>query len=152
MTVTGRIANFGSNRLDGVARAIGRAHTRLYRRFGGRRFTRWLGKPAFLLTVRGRKSGEPRSVMLILVRDGDDLIVCGSNAGNADTPNWYRNLQAAGEATVKVGHEEWAVRSRELDGAERERAWELLCAAYPDFPTYQRHTDRLLPISRLTRT
>lgn len=151
MTVTGRIANFGSSRLDWYARWQGRMHARLYKRFGGRRFAKWLRKPAFLLTVRGRKSGEPRDVMLILVRDGDDLLVCGSNAGNPATPNWYRNLQAAGEATVTVAGETWAVRARELDGDERERAWELLCAAYPDFPTYQRQTERVLPVSVLTR-
>jgi F420H(2)-dependent quinone reductase len=151
MTVTGRIANLGSSRLGAYARWQGRLHARLYRRFGGRRFAKWLRKPAFLLTVRGRKTGEPRDVMLMLVRDGDDLLVCGSNAGNPETPNWYRNLRAAGEATVTVDGETWAVRSRELDGDERTLAWDLLCAAYGDFPTYQRQTDRVLPVSRLTR-
>ena len=151
MTVTGRIANFGSNHLGGLARWQGRMHARLYRRFGGRRFAKWLRRPAFLLTVRGRKTGEPRDVMLMLVRDGDDLLVCGSNGGNRGTPNWYSNLRAAGKAIVTVDGESWPVTSRELEGDERERAWEILCAAYPDFPTYQRHTDRLLPVSRLTR-
>ena len=151
MTVTGRLANIGSNRLGPLARWQGRLHARLYKRFGGRRWTRWLGKPAFLLTVRGRKSGEPRSVMLMLVRRGDDLLVCGSNGGNKVTPNWYLNLRAAGEATVRVGPDEWHVRAREVEGAEREECWELLCAAYPDFPTYQAHTERLLPVSVLER-
>ncbi len=151
MSVTGRIANFGSSRLGAYSRWQGRVHARLYKRFGGRRFARWLRKPAFLLTVRGRTTGQPRDVMLMLVRDGDDLLVCGSNAGNPETPNWYRNLQAAGEAEVTVDGERWAVRSHELEGAERAAAWELLCAAYPDFRTYERQTDRVLPISRLTR-
>jgi len=151
VTVTGRMANFGSRFLGPIARAQGRMHARLYRRFGGRRFTRWLGRPVFLLTVRGRSSGEPRSVVLILVRQGDDLLVCGSNAGNPRTPNWYLNLRAAGEATVAVGGETWPVTARELDGEERAAAWATLTAAYPDFPTYQRLTDRALPVSVLER-
>ena len=152
MTVTGRLANLGSNWLGPLARWQGRVHARLYRRFGGRRFTRWLGRPAFLLTVRGRKTGESRSVMLMLVRRGDDLLVCGSNGGNRATPNWYRNLAAAREATVQVGPDEWAVTAREVDeGAERDECWALLCAGYPDFATYQAHTDRLLPVMVLER-
>jgi deazaflavin-dependent oxidoreductase (nitroreductase family) len=151
MTITGRAANLASNWLAPIAKRVGPLHARLYRRFGGRRFTRWLGKPAFLLTVRGRKTGEPRSVMLILVRRGDDLVVCGSNAGNRATPQWYRNLLAAGTATVQVGADTWSVTAREVEGVERDECWALLTAAYPDFPTYQAHTTRLLPVAVLQR-
>ena len=151
MTVTGRGANLASNWLRPIAKRVGVWHGRLYKRFGGRRFNRWLGKPAFLLTVRGRKTGEPRSVMLILVRRGDDLVVCGSNAGNKVTPQWYRNLMAAGEATVQVGADEWAVTARQVDGPERDECWALLAEAYPDFRTYEVHTDRVMPIAVLER-
>jgi F420H(2)-dependent quinone reductase len=151
MTVTGRLANWGSNHLGAVARWQGRMHVRLYRRFGGRRFTTWLRSPAFLLDVVGRKSGEPRPVMLMLVRRGDDLVVCGSNGGNRETPNWYRNLMAAGRATVTVGGDSWEVLAREVDGPERDECWELLAATYRDFPTYQAHSDRRFPVAVLTR-
>lgn len=151
MSISGRLANLGSNHLGPVARWQGRVHARLYGRFGGTRFGSWLRKPVFLLTVRGRKSGEPRPVMLMLVRRGDDVLVCGSNGGNRQTPNWYRNLVAAGEASVTIGADTWEVTSREVEGAEREECWELLVAAYPDFATYDAHTDRRLPISVLER-
>ena len=151
MTVTGRLANLGSNHLRRLARLQGRLHARLYRRFGGRRFTKWLGRPAFLLTVPGRKTGEPRPVMLMLIRRGDDLLVCGSNAGNRETPNWYRNLMAAGGGTVMVAGESWDVTARAVEGPEREECWALLIAAYPDFTTYQAHTDRVLPVAVLER-
>jgi deazaflavin-dependent oxidoreductase (nitroreductase family) len=87
----------------------------------------------------------------MLVPRGDDLVVCGSYAGNRATPQWYRNLTAAGEATVQVGGETWSVTAREVEGPEREACWELLCAAYPDFPTYQANTDRVLPVAVLAR-
>ena len=111
------------------------------------------GLPVFLLDVVGRSSGEPRPVMLMLVRRDDDLLVCGSNGGNPVAPNWYKNLVAAGEAQVEVDADRWAVTARELDdGPERDQCWELLIAGYPDFASYQELTDRRLPVVVLEPT
>lgn len=152
MTITGRFANLASNRFARAARFQGRVHARLYRRFGGRRWTRWLRRPVFLLTVQGRSTGQPCEVMLMLICCGHDLLVCGSNGGNHATPNWYRNLMAAGKATATVGPESWSVRARQVEGRERDECWNLLCDAYPDFATYQALTDRQLPIAVLEPT
>jgi deazaflavin-dependent oxidoreductase (nitroreductase family) len=89
--------------------------------------------------------------MLMLIRRGDDLLVCGSNGGNHATPNWYGNLMAARSATATVGPDTWTVRARQLDGRDREECWALLCDAYPDFATYQALTERQLPIAVLER-
>ena len=147
MSRQGRINNWLSTRLDRPARFFGRLHARL----GWPR--RLFGAPVFRLTVRGRKSGEPRSVMLILVRRGDDLVVCGSNGGNPKPPSWWLNLVAAGEATVEVGRESWPVRARLVeDDAERAELWRLMHDVYPDFSTYQELTDRRLPVAVLERS
>jgi hypothetical protein len=61
--------------LNGISKIQGRLHSKLYRRFGDTRFGKWLGHTVFQLTVAGRKSGVPRSVVLMLVHDGDDLLV-----------------------------------------------------------------------------
>ncbi len=123
-----------------------------FRSSKGRKGNQIMGRPVFLLDVVGRSSGEPRPVMLMLVRRGDDVVVTGSNGGNPDTPNWYKNLTAAGRAHVEVGAERWPVSVRELpEGAEREECWSLLVAAYPDFATYQELTDRRLPVAVLER-
>ena len=89
--------------------------------------------------------------MLMLVRRGDDLLVCGSQAGTPDAPNWWKNLVAAGRAEAQVGDQTWPVDARILtDAAERAEAWDQLTAAYPDFATYHALTDRVLPIAVLT--
>lgn len=150
-TISGRVANFLSTRLDPIARAFSRNHVERYRASGGTKATEFRGRPVFLLDVVGRSSGEPRPVMLMLIRDGDDLLVAGSNGGNPDTPNWYRNLMAAGGAHVEVEGERWAVTARQVEGAERERRWELLVAGYPDFASYQELTDRQIPVAVLER-
>jgi len=55
--------------------------------------------PMYLFTVRGRKSGQPHTVVLaIMARNGKRYV--GSPYGIVD---WVRNLRAAGEASVKRG-------------------------------------------------
>lgn len=151
-TITGRLANFFSTKADGLARAAGRRHVERFRAAGGKKADTLRGMPVFLLDVVGRSSGEPRPVMLMLIRRGDDLLVCGSNGGNPEAPNWYKNLMAAGEAHVEVAGDRWPVTARQVDGDERAECWDLLVAGYPDFASYQELTDRQLPVVVLKRT
>jgi deazaflavin-dependent oxidoreductase (nitroreductase family) len=73
-----------------------------------------------LLTVTGRKSGEPRTAALAIIeRDGRRWV--WSPWGEV---NWVRNLRAAGHATVTVRKRSEAVRAVELDDAERLRFFE----------------------------
>ena len=70
--------------------------------------------PMYLLTVRGRKSGQPRTVsMVILERDGKRYL--GAPFGAV---GWVRNLRAAGEATLKRGRRAETVNARELPPGE----------------------------------
>ncbi len=149
---SGRSANFMANRLPWLVRRFTHLQAGVFERSGGKRGAKLMGKPTFRLTVIGRTSGEPRSVMLMLVRRGDDLLVCGSQSGTPQPPNWWKNLAAAEEATAQVGGESYAVDARVItDDPERAEAWDLLTAAYPDFASYQKLTDRVLPIAVLSR-
>ena len=152
VSFSGRAANIMTRRAPALGRWMTRRQAKQYVQSGGTRGDKLAGKPIFRLTVVGRKSGEPRSVMLMLVRRGDDLLVCGSQAGTPDSPNWWKNLEAAGRATVQVGADEWDVTARVVtDADERAETWQLLTAAYPDFASYQALTDRILPIAVLSR-
>jgi deazaflavin-dependent oxidoreductase (nitroreductase family) len=67
-----------------------------------------------LLTVRGRKSGQPRTTpVAVIERDGERWLV----APFGDV-NWVRNLRAAGEATLKRGRRAETVTARELSTEE----------------------------------
>jgi deazaflavin-dependent oxidoreductase (nitroreductase family) len=153
VSFSGRSANLLSTRAPGLLNWFSRRQAGQFERSGGKRGAKLRGKPIFRLTVVGRNSGQPRSVMLMLVRRGDDLLVCGSQAGTPESPNWWKNLVAAGRATAQVGPESYEVAVRAIeDEPERSEAWSLLTAAYPDFASYQALTDRVLPIAALTRT
>ena len=151
MSILGHFNHFASTRLDGTARAFSRFHQRRRAKGKGKLLDLYFGAPVFSLTVRGRKSGELRSVALMLTRRGDDVIVCGSNAGSTKPPAWYLNLRDAGEATVDVDGEKWDVSVRHAEGAERDECWKLLVQNYPDFSTYQKLTERVLPVVVLER-
>ena len=151
-SISGRAVNFMSKHLPGLARYGTRRQIKQFRSSGGEKGNEMMGKPVFLLDVVGRVSGESRPVMLMLVHRGDDLVVTGSNGGNPEAPNWYKNLMAADEAHVEVGADRWPVTATQLDeGPERDECWNLLVAAYPDFASYQELTDRRLPVAVLRR-
>lgn len=150
-TLSGRIVNFLSRNAPGMGRKMTERHVEQYRSSKGQKGHQFRGREVFLLDVVGRSSGEPRPVMLMLARRDDDLIVVGSNGGNPQTPNWYRNLMAAGGAEVEVMGERWAVDAREVDGDEKAECWKIATAAYPDFDSYQELTDRTIPVAVLTR-
>ncbi|WP_185981783.1 nitroreductase/quinone reductase family protein [Skermania sp. ID1734] len=152
MTVTGRLANLAMRRAPILGRTATRVQMAVYDRTGGRFGSSLLGSPIFRLNVKGRKTGQLRPVMLMLVRRGDDLLVCGSQGGTPDHPNWWKNLVAAGEAEVQVGTQSWPVDVHVItDPAERADAWDRLVRAYPDFATYAQLTTRALPIAALIR-
>jgi deazaflavin-dependent oxidoreductase (nitroreductase family) len=70
--------------------------------------------PMYLLTVRGRKSGQPRTVALAIIeRNGKRYV--GSPYGIV---NWVRNLRAAGEAILTRGRRSETVTARELPKGE----------------------------------
>ncbi|MEV6070645.1 nitroreductase/quinone reductase family protein [Nocardia sp. NPDC052001] len=152
LTLSGRFNHYSSIYLGFAARAFARLNSRTYARSGGTRGNTLQGKPVFQLIVTGRKSGEPRPVMLMLIRDGDDLLVCGSNGGHPGTPNWWHNLAAQPTARVQVGPDTWPVDVHIVtDDAEYEKHWRTLKAGYPDFHTYAALSTRRFPIAVLTR-
>ena len=70
--------------------------------------------PMYLLTVPGRKSGQPRTVALaIMQRNGKRYV--GSPYGIVD---WVRNLRAAGEAMLTRGRRSETIRATELPPQE----------------------------------
>src|SRR5690242_1348092 len=71
--------------------------------------------PNALITIRGRKSGEPRTTGVTVIEAGGRRWVMGTFG---DT-NWVRNLRAAGDATLTVGRRTERMRAVELVGEER---------------------------------
>jgi deazaflavin-dependent oxidoreductase (nitroreductase family) len=77
------------------------------------------------LTATGRRSGEPRSVIVGYYEDGPNLVTMAMNGWGAPEPAWWLNLQAHPEAVVELaGGTRRDVLGRAAAGEERERLWQ----------------------------
>ena len=133
-----------------VASAI---NVRVYRLSGGKLLGRFRsGAPVCLLTTKGRKSGPPRTVPLLYLKEGDDLIVVASQGGAPQHPAWYLNLEAEPMAEVEIGHRRVPIVARRVAEHERTELWPRLVKFYPPYDEYQRRTTRPIPVIRLSPT
>lgn len=122
------------------------------RQTGGRHsLSRWFsGLPIIALTTTGAKSGQPRTVPLVAVPDGDRLIVIASNWGQTHYPAWYHNVRAHPQVRVTVDGRATRYTAEELTGDERDRCWQKAIAIYPGYALYATRTQgRPIPVIRL---
>jgi len=131
---------------DAWLRRVGKLNVPVYRLTRGRLMGRVGRAPVLLLTTTGRRSGEARIAPVVFSRDGDDLIVIGSNAGNARVPAWALNLRAHPPAEVQVRGNRRPVRARVAEGSERERLWRLANGDYAGFEDYEQLTEREIAV------
>jgi deazaflavin-dependent oxidoreductase (nitroreductase family) len=87
----------------------------------------WRPKPnswgALWLTTIGRRTGQPRRVLVGYFEDGDNLVTLAMNGWGAGEPAWWLNLQADPDATAQTRDGVRAVHARRAQGPERERLW-----------------------------
>src|SRR3954447_18531560 len=95
-------SRFSMSLPDWALRRAGKWNVPLYRATRGRIGGRVGRAPVLLLTTTGRKSGAQRTAPVLYMRDGERLVVIGSNAGNVRAPAWALNLKATPEASVEV--------------------------------------------------
>jgi deazaflavin-dependent oxidoreductase (nitroreductase family) len=104
------------------------------------------GLPLITLTTTGAKSGQPRSVPLVGIPDGERLILIASNWGQARHPAWYHNIKANPAVTVTRGGESRPYVAKELTGAAREAAWARAVALYRGYRGYAERAGREIPV------
>jgi deazaflavin-dependent oxidoreductase (nitroreductase family) len=121
-------------------------HTAAYKVSGGRLGGTAYGVPVALVESVGRRSGKRRTHPLLCQEDGDDLVLIASKGGTDRHPAWYHNLKAHPETSAWWKGEKRSVRAREAAGPERERLWRMMADAYPEYESYQRRTERRIPV------
>src|SRR5437764_9893384 len=127
-------------------------HTGLYRASRGLIGHRVPGGPPMLLLDHvGAKSGVKRTTPLAYVPNGDSVIVVASKGGHAKHPAWFHNLLAHPETTVQVGSERREVRARVATSEERQHLWPKAVSFYKPYASYQRKTEREIPLVILER-
>jgi deazaflavin-dependent oxidoreductase (nitroreductase family) len=106
------------------------------------------GLPMVQLTTTGARSGRLRTVFLVGMAHGDDVILIASNFGQKRHPAWYHNLTADPQVMLSVaGQSARLYRAREAVGAERQRLWREVVDLYPGYARYARRAgSRQIPV------
>lgn len=128
-----------------------KANTWVYRATGGRvggRFMR--GAPVCLITTIGRKSGQKRTVALIYLQEGEDVILVASKGGMEHHPQWYLNMEANPDVEVEIGTTITPMKARRASDEEKAAYWPKLVEIYPDYEDYQARTTRNIPVMVLS--
>jgi deazaflavin-dependent oxidoreductase (nitroreductase family) len=125
-----------------------RLNTGLYRLLRGAGMSRNM----LLLTTTGAKTGRRYTLPLqYFPDDGDAWLIVASAGGAARHPAWVRNLAAhPDQVWIEIGSRRLRVRPESLQGEAREEAWRRIVARAAHFGRYQEHTDREIPVVRLT--
>ena len=128
-------------------------NVKLFRATNGRLGSRWRigrkflrGIPVCLVTTTGRRSGQPRTVPLLYLRDGADVIVVASQGGMPRHPDWYHNVMASPEVRVELTGSSFDGTARVADAEERARLWPMLVDLYPSFEIYAARAEREIPV------
>lgn len=109
-----------------------------------------VGVQSMLLESIGRKSGKKRLSPLLFARDGESVIVVGSNFGQEHHPAWTGNLIAHPDVRIIVGGVEVPVRAELLSGADAEAGFARMVDSASVYAVYKTRTDRDLRVFRLT--
>src|ERR1700681_2939815 len=125
-----------------------------YRRTGGtNRMSKMMGFPVVLLTTKGARSGQERTVSIAGFPEGDDAWLVLASAGGAYRhPAWFNNMvKHPDDLWLEVGSRKMKVTGESLTGTEREEALRRIAGVAAQYGKYPTKTDREIPIVRLTR-
>lgn len=136
---------------DLALKAMNAGHRLLIKLTGGRLGHSAMGMPVVELTTTGRRSGEPRTVLLTAPVHADGrYVVVASRGGDDRHPAWFLNLRANPDVEVAVqGGERVPMRARIVGPDERAQLWPRIADEYRNYAGYQRGTDRVIPLVHL---
>ena len=117
-----------------------------YEGSGGKSGTTLRGMPVVIVSNKGAKSGKLRKTPLMRVEHNGRYAVVASQGGAPEHPAWYNNLIADPHVQLQDGPIKQDMLAREVTGEERADWWKRAVEAYPDYASYQRRTDREIPV------
>ena len=133
---------------DRLFKALNGAHQGLLKISSGR--IGWTAgrMPVLEITTIGRRSGNPRPVMLTSPhQEGDTFVIVASKGGTDTHPAWFLNLRENPQVTVSMkGAPERKMIGRVASPEERGRLWLLVTGKYANYAGYQNKTDREIPL------
>ncbi|MEQ1736173.1 MAG: nitroreductase family deazaflavin-dependent oxidoreductase [Rhodoglobus sp.] len=113
------------------------------------------GAHLLLLTTTGAKSGKPRVSPMVFFVEPEGTFVVASKGGAPSHPGWFHNLKANPTVDVEMstpsGIETFSATAARVDDSIRDDLFARLAARNPAFASYQKKTDRKIPVVSITR-
>jgi len=133
---------------DLVLKVMNTTHRVMLKLTGNRVGASLAWMPSLELTTVGRKSGQPRAVMLTSpLQQGDAYVVVASRGGDDFHPAWFLNLRDNPAVEVQVvGRPKQKMTARVASADERARMWPEITDKYRNYAGYQKKTDREIPL------
>jgi deazaflavin-dependent oxidoreductase (nitroreductase family) len=129
-------------------KAMNAIHRTLMKLSGGKLGWNAMNMPVIELTTVGRKSGQPRTVMLTSpLQEGSTIVVVASRGGDDTHPAWFLNLRDDPQVEVAMkGEGKRRMHARVATPEERARLWPLVTADHKNYAGYQTKTAREIPL------
>lgn len=129
-------------------RAANALHRTTLKLTGGRLGSTLLNMPVLELTTIGRKTGQPRSVMLTAAyEEGDTIVIVASRGGDDHHPAWFLNVRDNPDVQVaRPGGKRTPMSARVAGQEDRARLWPLVTADHGNYADYQKRTQREIPL------
>ncbi|HZN12630.1 MAG TPA: nitroreductase/quinone reductase family protein [Acidimicrobiales bacterium] len=104
--------------------------------------------PVVELTTIGRKSGQPRTVLLTSpYQEGDTVVIVASRGGDPTHPAWFVNLRDNPNVEVAMhGKPKKPMTATVASADERARLWPLVIKDHKNYADYQTKTTREIPL------
>ena len=108
--------------------------------------------PVVILHTIGARSGKVREVPLIVIREGEEMLLFGTAAGASAHPDWYFNLRAHPRIEIEFGTERFTADVVELPEAEARQKIEFQAGSVPQFAAYVKSAaPRTIPVFSIAR-
>ncbi|MBP8926695.1 MAG: nitroreductase family deazaflavin-dependent oxidoreductase [Pseudomonadales bacterium] len=131
----------------GALKTFTRLNVFVYRASNGRLMNRFPdGTRICLVTMTGRRTGRKRTVPLIHVPNGEQVILIASLGGMDRNPLWYYNIVANPELGITAKGITRRMIARQASDEEKARVWPIAVGVYARFDDYQARTERNIPV------
>jgi deazaflavin-dependent oxidoreductase (nitroreductase family) len=108
------------------------------------------GLPVVEVATIGARTGLPRTVRLLGIPDGADLLLVAANFGQPTNPAWYYNLRACRRVTVTAYGTSGEYDVTELTGSQRDAGFDRALTLNPGWRRFRdRAGSRQIPVLRL---
>ena len=107
--------------------------------------------PMLTLTAIGKKSGQPRSVQVACVPDGEDFLIVASAMGQEKHPAWKGNIEANPNVKVQLTGQRYNAVAKKLTEDEKKAVWHTIKESIPQIRVYESRTDRDICVFRLCK-